>query len=237
MKFVLSALSFLVLSTGSPAYAATDVLPKLEPVRSDLAHYDLHKSDGKVHLRFTGTVANLGKGGLHVIGRRSGGGDNVGGDNVGRDNTLTAYQRIEQTGGGFREVRIGTIAYHDEHNHYHLGGVSRYRLISPDGNVVRAAPKVTFCLTDSEPVGDGQRPVYVQCTPSPNVSTVKMGISAGWADVYGKTLPGQSFDVTELMKQPKQEYTLEMTSNPLGIIHEANRDHPVTVSVKVTLGN
>jgi hypothetical protein len=64
-----------------------------------------------------------------------------------------------------------------------------------------------------------------------------MGISAGWADVYGKTLPGQSFDVTDLMTKPKQEYTLEMTSNPLGIIHEANSAHPVTATVKVTLGS
>lgn len=225
MRIVLSAL-LLAVFVPAPAHAASDVLPSLEPVRSDLARHDLRKSGGKTYLRFTGTVANKGKGGLHVIGRRNA-----------RDLSLTAYQQIEQSGGGTREVKIGTIVYHDEHNHYHLDGVSRYRLFNASGDVVRAAPKVTFCLTDSEPVSGGGVPVYLQCTPSRDASTVKMGISPGWMDIYGKDLPGQSFDVTELMKLPKQDYTLEMTSNPLGLLHETNRDNPRTARVTVTLGS
>jgi hypothetical protein len=219
----LAAVAFAFLMTPVPAHAGSaELLPRLEPVRSDLAHYDVHEDGGRKYLRFTGTVANLGEGGLRVVGKREG-----------RDSSLTAYQRLDGSG---REVRIGTMIYHEEHNHFHLEGVSRYRLLDGQGKEVRVAPKVTFCLTDTRVADDSLRhfsntPVYIQCSPSPNATDVRMGISAGWADVYAKDLPGQSFDITDL---PGGEYTLEMTSNPRGILYEANRSHPKTVSVKVT---
>ncbi|HCT77784.1 MAG TPA: hypothetical protein DGT23_14575 [Micromonosporaceae bacterium] len=226
MRLLIAAvLAFAAVATPTPAHAATDVLPKLEPVRSDLAKYDIRTSGGKSKLRFIGSVANVGKGALHVMGKRES-----------KDDSLTAYQRIEQSDGGFREVRIGKIVYHAAHDHYHLDGVSRYKLMNSSGAVVKAAPKVTFCLTDTEPVRDGTSPTYLQCSPNANADLVEMGISAGWKDVYDKDLPGQSFDVTDLMDKPAQEYTLEMTVNPGGILIEANRSGPRTASVKVKLG-
>lgn len=223
-SLIAAAVAAVLLIPAQPAFAASDLLPALEPVRSDLARYDLRKSDGKVKLRFIGSVANKGKGGLHVIGKREQ-----------RDNKLTAYQRLERTDGSFREVKIGTIVYHDAHNHFHLEGVSRYRLLDSSGNVVRSAPKVTFCLTDSESIGGDGRPIYIQCTPSATADNVKMGITAGWKDVYGKDLPGQYFDVTSLMDKPEQEYILEMTSNPEGILHETHSS-PQVARVTVKLG-
>lgn len=220
---LLSITAFLLslVLVPTPASAAAERLPRLEPVRADLADWDLHRDDGRTYLRFTSTVANLGEGGLHVVGKRDA-----------RDNSMTAYQHLDGSG---RDVRIGKIVYHEAHNHYHLEGVSRYRLLDSHGEQVRVAPKVTFCLTDSVVADDGLRhfgnaPVYLQCSPSPNTREVRMGISVGWADVYGKDLPGQSFDVTDL---PPGEYTLEMTSNPLGVLVEANRSRPKTVAVKV----
>ncbi len=219
-----TALLLAMIAAPVPAHAApADLLPRLEPVRSDLSKWDIRKQGGHVYLRFTGTIANVGEGGLHVIGKRER-----------RDNTLTAYQHLD---GSNRDIRIGTMVYHAEHNHFHLEGVARYRLLDSHGHVVEVAPKVTFCLRDDYVVDSSSQhfravPGYLNCTPNPNAEKVEMGISAGWADVYGKDLEGQSFDVTDL---PKGEYTLEMTTNPAGIIIEANRSHPKSVSVKVTL--
>src|SRR5258706_4863773 len=99
------AILFALLATPAPAQAAGgDLLPGLEPVRADLAHYDVHRDGGRVLLRFTGTIANLGEGGLHVVGKREG-----------RDNSLTAYQHLDGSG---RDVRIGKMLYHEAHNHF-----------------------------------------------------------------------------------------------------------------------
>src|SRR5581483_3984718 len=115
-----AVLVLCLIAAPTPAQAATELLPRLEPVRADLAKWDLHKDSGRTYLRFTGTVANLGEGGLHVVGKREG-----------RDNTLTAYQELDGSG---RIVRVGKMLYHAAHNHFHLEGVSRYRLLDAFGH-------------------------------------------------------------------------------------------------------
>ena len=62
-----------------------------------------------------------------------------------------------------------------------------------------------------------------------------MGISVGWEDIYDKTLIGQAFDVTDLMQLSPKDYILESTTNPDGILIEANPT-PVSASVTVRIG-
>ena len=50
-----------------------------------------------------------------------------------------------------------------------------------------------------------------------------MGISVGWADVYGFHLAGQAFDVTDLMGRPAHTYLLESTTDPDGILHSESK--------------
>src|SRR4051794_28839346 len=94
-----------IASPAPAAHASAELLPRLEPVRSDLSKWDIHRAGGRVYLRFVGTIANVGDGGLHVVGKREG-----------RGNTLTAYQKLDGSG---REVRIGTMEWHAAHNHFH----------------------------------------------------------------------------------------------------------------------
>ncbi|MFF8842072.1 hypothetical protein ACF08N_04945 [Streptomyces sp. NPDC015127] len=89
-----------------------------------------------------------------------------------------------------------------------------------------AGPRSSLARPSSRPT------VYNSCSHNANATTLTMGISVGWADVYAKDLAGQSFDVSALMNLPTQEYTLEMT-NPLGIPHESHRTAP---QVEVTIG-
>lgn len=233
-----------LLATGSGPASATDTptdrLPALEPLQRELADNDLVRQPetGVTWLRFTGAPANLGTGALHVTGRRTK--EEAAAATPG-NNVLPAYQRITRSDGSSYEVPVGLMTYHDEHKHFHMEGISRYRLIDAGGQVVRESPKVAFCLVDLEVAdstlpGAPVNPVYNSCSHNANATTLTMGISVGWADVYDKALDGQSFDVSALMNLPPQEYTLEMTTNPLGLLHESHRAAPRTASVKVTIG-
>jgi len=220
-----------------PGPVVVDRLPDLRPVESDLADYDLRRTrDGRVLLRFIGEIANAGLGGLHVVGRRERPPSQGPWGNV-----LTAYQRINRSDGSSRMVRIGTMVWHAAHHHFHLTRVVHYRLLDSSGRVVRDVPKVTFCLRDNEPVlpdlpGFRGRERYGNCANTARAQRIVMGISIGWMDIYGKDTPGQTMDVTDLVWRPRQEYTLEMTVNPDGVIREVNRAHPRSVSVQLPLG-
>ncbi|MBT2404771.1 MULTISPECIES: lysyl oxidase family protein [unclassified Streptomyces] len=233
-----------LLATGTgPASATdgpTDLLPALEPLQRELADNDLVREPvtGITWLRFTGAPANLGTGALEVTGRRTR--EEAAAATPG-NNVLPAYQRITHSDGSSYEVPVGQMTYHDAHKHFHMEGISRYRLINAAGQVVRESPKVAFCLVDLEIAdstlpGTPVNPVYSSCSHNANATSLTMGISVGWADVYAKDLVGQSFDVSALMNLPPQEYTLEMTTNPLGVLHESNRTAPRTTSVNVTIG-
>lgn len=228
------------LHRPSPQVAArppvTDLLPDLRPVWWDMTDNDLRTTrDGRVLLRFVGSIANVGKGRLHVVGMRRDQGPGQGRD------VLTAFQRIDRSDGSSRLVRIGTMVWHAPHRHFHLTRVAHYRLLDRAGRVVRDLPKVTFCMRDSSPVSVGERgmprrPIYDNCPRRRELARVVMGISLGWMDVYDKDTPGQTMDVTDLMSMPKQRYTLEMSVNPDSLIREVNQARPRTERVTVTLG-
>ncbi|MET9511901.1 lysyl oxidase family protein [Streptomyces flavidovirens] len=233
-----------LLTTGPGAASATDSptdqLPALEPLRQELADNDLVREPdtGITWLRFTGAPANLGSGALHIVGRRT---KEEAALATPGNNVIPAYQRISRSDGSSYEMPVGLMRFHDEHKHFHMDAISRYRLINSAGQVVRESPKVAFCLVDLEIAdstlpGFNVNPTYNSCSHNANATTLTMGISVGWADVYAKELEGQSFDVSELMNLPPQQYTLEMTTNPLGILHETNRTNPKTTSVQVTIG-
>ncbi|MBT2477529.1 lysyl oxidase family protein [Streptomyces sp. ISL-94] len=233
-----------LLATGTGPAAATDsptdLLPALEPLQRELADNDLVRepTTGITWLRFTGAPANLGTGALHVTGRRT---REAAAAATPGNNVMPAYQRITRSDGTSYEVSVGQMTYHDEHKHFHMEGISRYRLTNAAGQVVRESPKVAFCLVDLEIAdstlpGTPVNPVYSSCSHNANATTLTMGVSVGWADVYAKDLAGQSFDVSALMNLPPQQYTLEMTTNPLGVLRESNQTAPKTTSVNVTIG-
>jgi hypothetical protein len=236
----LGALLLAAPGGASATESATDLLPDLAPLQEDLADNDLvlDPQTGVVWLRFTGSPANFGAGALHVIGRRT---QAEAAAATPGNNVIPAYQRIARSDGSSYEVPVGEMLYHDEHKHFHMDGISRYRLINSGGTVVRESPKVAFCLVDLKVVdstlpGFKVNPTFASCSHNANATTLEMGISIGWADVYAKDLDGQSFDVTDLMTLPAQEYTLEMTTNPQGLLHEVNRTSPKSTSVQVTIG-
>ncbi len=160
-------------------------------------------------LRLTSAIANIGSGQLEIRGGAIQGG------------TQDVYQRIHNSDGSSTDVLAGTFIHHPEHDHLHFEEFAEFRLRAVTGGggvgeIVAAGSKVSFCLLDVERYGaqGPATPQFLSCGPV-------QGISAGWADVYHRGLPGQSIDITGV---PDGEYWLEVVADPTNRIIEFERD-------------
>jgi hypothetical protein len=108
------------------------------------------------------------------------------------------------------------------HDHFHFSGWADYELRDLEGAVVAFGHKQAFCLLDSIN--------YFVGMPSQGFDCAFQGISAGWADVYDKSLDGQWVDVTGV---PEGDYVLAVTVNADGKVVETDDVQPNTVTVPV----
>jgi hypothetical protein len=95
------------------------------------------------------------------------------------------------------------------HDHFHFDQYAQYRLLTPDGEVAATGHKQAFCLMDLEPRSED--------APAPQFDCSDQGISAGWADTYGRHLDCQWVDITGV---PEGDYILEVAVNFARIIPE-----------------
>ena len=200
---------------------ATQLLPDLTPVVNANLGYlhgwvlDTTSQPGRVLLRLTGTIANVGAGPLEIRGGRYTDPDH-----------REVFQRVTSEGGGFSDRLAGTFVAHPEHGHIHFEDFAEYRLreVNPGegvGAVVRNSGKVSFCLLDEVqtphdiPHAVADR-TYVECGDD------VQGISVGWADVYERTLPDQWVDVTGVAPG---RYWLEVAANPSARLAESDHSN------------
>ena len=153
---------------------------------------------GRLLVRFDGFVTNIGQGPVEIRGNPQIPGD--------------VKQYARNVTGGPVNTAVGTppIVYDegDGHDHFHLMRVMRYSL----WNAARTGPaapgqKVGFCLYDIEPALPPTPPPQTQtytevvtefCESGDEFSTsLRMGTSVGWRDVYDKTLAYQWVDVSD----------------------------------------
>jgi hypothetical protein len=209
------------LGLGLPyAAAAKDLLPNLLAVPPSRDYLDSEK--GHLLLRFDGWVFNAGPGPLEVRGLRASTTD-----------PMVAYQRIYHTHGGYRDVPMPgaqlVYATADGHNHWHLQKIARYSLWNRRRTrKVAPAMKVGFCLEDSDhfnPAVGPLGPVYNDTNgrafcqhDNPGALSVWEGISAGWRDLYKRSLPFQWVDVSNV--EPGR-YWLREDVDPNRIVIEA----------------
>ncbi|MGH9035074.1 MAG: lysyl oxidase family protein [Acidimicrobiia bacterium] len=100
------------------------------------------------------------------------------------------------------------------HGHYHLKDFNEFALFDLAGNPVTNGAKQAFCLMDTEHMStwgpeDSQ---FNDCNDN-------QGISAGWADLYGKSLPCQ-FVVIDGVADGT--YVLRSTTNAQRVVPESN---------------
>ena len=180
---------------------------------------------GGRRLRFTVSIANVGKGPIEIGGRRPELGS-----------SFTTWQNIYRVGGssfrvdtpGVRVVFVGS----KDHGHWHVRGAARYEL-RPLGTTkpVRILLKRGFCLFDSTPYEPGLPAAPKQAEYPREACGVKrtlkfaMGTSVGWKDDYYWRIAGQAFDVTNL---PLGKYRLLVTVDPRHWFRESNERNNTT---------
>lgn len=160
----------------------------------------------------------------------------------------SVVQRIRRSDGTWREVPSpAEILYEtsDGHTHWHLKGIARYSLWQPDETAeVAPAQKTGFCLLDSlwapdhdlavdrrdryygvwpplPPEEEGiEGHTWTDCeTRNTTAPRVPMGVSAGWRDVYDRSLWFQWVDVSNVAPGT---YVLRADVNPDGAVVESD---------------
>jgi hypothetical protein len=170
-----------------------DRLPNLRMDR--LVDISLNQTaDGRRLLRFTTVIVNVGQGAFEVHGSRPAGAS-----------TMTVDQRVYDDQGGSRDRDTAASMYYsgDGHNHWHVRDLETYELVRRDnGRQVGTGAKHGFCFYDNTPFRlslpfASQSPVYRGCGVAQDTDVVT-GLSVGWGDRYGATIPDQYIDVTGL---------------------------------------
>jgi hypothetical protein len=98
------------------------------------------------------------------------------------------------------------------HGHHHVTGYASYTV---RGGAIALGRKQSFCLHDVQ---------AIEPTSGNNYDCTKQGISAGWADVYPRSLPCQFIDITDL---PSGTYTLEVEVNAARKLVESDTSNNV----------
>jgi hypothetical protein len=172
--------------------------------------------DNKVVYQFQGALPNIGNGRLEVR------------EFTHPDKTQDVYQRIYDSDGGMTEVLVGSFPNSAPVPPWHLWlpGIAQYNLRTVTagngvGPIVSSHDKTSMAVVDSRAY-DKTLPGAPANSVYTNVGAPILGISIGYADVYGVSLPGQWVEVTEL---PDGQYWLEVTADPYNRIQESNENN------------
>ena len=179
---------------------------------------ELRADDGQAQLvlTFDGYVHNVGTGPLDVVGNPQ--------------EPDGMVQRVREDG-EWREVSTPTVRYEtdDGHNHFHLIEAVDYVLWNESqGSQTAAGSKIGFCLVDSEQMEPGTEQDYSEeldnfCQEdNPTATSLRMGISSGWRDIYDATTTLQWVDVS--FTEPGR-YWIGAITDPNDEIVESNEDN------------
>ena len=233
----LVAASFAGGGSAGAGTPVTEIRPDVVPMPTSHVRIRYVQDHKRLYLSFQ--VANTGSGPLEMRPVQ----DDCDGDGSTADDR-TALQNVygdtdgsgEYTSGSdtvLRSVVAGCFVFHGAHNHWHFDNFARYRLLSLEGERLRAHAKVGFCMLDtlsvdpSLPGYSGSRR-YVGC---PDLGI--QGISVGWADVYTVDTPGQFISVEGI---PNGTYCLVGRADPADRILEADETDNV-VRTRVRFGD
>ncbi|HET6998506.1 MAG TPA: lysyl oxidase family protein [Solirubrobacterales bacterium] len=179
-------------------------------------------------LRATSDVRSRGRGPMELRGTRNGW------------RTMRTVQRIYRAGGGHLDVAGGATLRFTGVGAY-FGGfywkvhqLARFdlRRVGPDGKVggvVRASPKLNYCLRDLELTRPGpQAPNsrhYPGCNQNPFQDGVTLGTSVGWSDIYPAPYDKQWINVSGL----RGCFAYEMTVDPKELLFESNEQDNTSI--------
>jgi hypothetical protein len=214
---VLTLLTLAFLVPAGRASAASDRLPDLAMAR--LRHIVTDDTaDGRRLLRFSAIIVNVGDGPFELRSQRRT-----------RNSAWSSRQVIYNDAGGFRSVatpKVRLVFAGDGHDHWHVKDLERYRLVPLDDTTgVRIGEKVGFCFFDNYEYDlwwpDAPLDLVYGHRGCGTKRTVRLrtGLSVGWGDIYHRSLPGQSIDISAL---PTGSYRLWATADQANFFEESN---------------
>jgi len=229
------AIALTLCATGAaavPAWIALgapgDRLPNLVADPPEGPYLEVYGGTGtdRLLLRFDGFVHNAGIGALEMRG-----------DSRNGTSMADVRQRIYRNSGPPRDdVSAARILYEPEdgHEHWHLKDAARYSLWNA-ARTAEVAPgqKVGFCLEDVDELDSSNPSVYDDeeigfCSADgypgggPTASSVRMGVTAGWRDVYNSGIAFQWVDVSNV---PPGTYWLRSEVDPDRVIAESDESN------------
>ena len=180
---------------------------------------------GRILLRATNSIDNVGLGPAEVRGYRDG------------RYSMYARQRIHRYEGARQTFRTGarlTFKFiPDQGRYWKFRDTARFELWALDENdqrigtePVRVGPKQIYCLRDLRRTlpwlpDSPRRFVYPACNRSSATQQVTLGTSVGWSDIYPFGYHEQWIDVTGL----RGRYAYVMIADPRNGIHELYEDN------------
>jgi hypothetical protein len=186
----------------------------------------------KTYLTFGATVWNAGPSPLVVDGFRRPNGD-----------LMDAYQYFyDAAGNEVGSSPAGTLEWdpREGHNHWHFTAFASYRLLDSTKKLTKRSGKEAFCLAPTDPINlnvtaaqwkPASTDLGTACGEENSVS-IREVLDVGWGDTYDQSLPGQSFNVTNLANGT---YYIEVLANPDQKLIESNPNNNSALR-KVKLG-
>ncbi|MGH2880677.1 MAG: LamG-like jellyroll fold domain-containing protein [Solirubrobacteraceae bacterium] len=234
-SFLLAAAAAVLL--WAAAAQAAVLYPNLKTLPPRNLRFDrtdiTAESLGVLHnvLRFSNTVYNAGEGPVEIRAKINLSLNPPSGQ---------AYQRLYETGGGYKEVELpgSTLYYHAVHKHYHFDHWGAYQLWTKagweawlasgrtTGEPFLIGQKTTACVEDEEFVESVPAAVWpaayppANCLPNPE-NVISEGLSPGWGDTYDYYRFEQWIDLGENGTLPDGTYVLRSVVDPNNILYES----------------
>jgi Lysyl oxidase len=213
---------------GSAAFGPATVnpspgtMPDLVPLPAWGIAVDNHKKHS--YLDFSATVWDSGPAPMVIEGFRRPG-----------TSVMDAFEYFYKDGQVVGRAPAGILHYDSApgHEHWHFQQFAAYTLLDESMTKQVASRKTGFCLAPTDAIdltvpGALWRPdsvgLFSQCGDQ-NAIWTRETLPSGWGDTYEQSLPGQSFDITNL---PNGTYWIQIQANPLGQIHEVSTSNDTT---------
>ena len=143
------------------------------------------------------------------------------------EEVMDAYQYFYQDGQPVGRAPVGEMEYDYRrgHRHWHFRQFVAYRLLDGTQTEVVRSTKEAFCLVPTDALdllmpGAVLNPestgLHTSCG-SPDSIWIRETLPLGWGDTYHQSIPGQSFDISDL---PNGRYYIEIEANPDHNLHE-----------------
>lgn len=180
----------------------------------------LEQAAGRAYLTFSATLWNAGPAPMVVTGLRPPGSEE-----------MDAYQYFQDARGnrtGY--ARTGSMEWDPRpgHEHWHFSDFAGYWLLDATRDRIVRSQKESFCLANTDAVDTlvphtaddpANTDLHSSCGGQ-TAASITEALAVGWGDTYVQSLPGQSFDVTDL---PNGSYYVQIVANPDGHIVETSR--------------